>query len=118
MTSQLKSKFHVVEHDKYIGQNYIDVLSDFANKEHKPILAEAPFSISKTKDPLEHLGYKVIPIFIIEPEPVLRDRYFAREKKTIPQGHVTRMKTYAERAKEWNAFRGTSKEVLEHLKAI
>ena len=121
VTSQLGDKFEFVHHDLFIGQAgeaYVKSILKRAEKATKPLLTEAPFSISQTKDPLEAAGYKVIPIFIIESEPVLRDRYFKREKKSIPQGHITRMKTYEQRAHDWKAFKGTSQEVLEYLKKL
>lgn len=119
---QLQEKFEYLHHDGYIYLKkpgaYLKAILDIAPKAIRPLLCEAPFSISETKDPLEKAGYKVIPIFIIEPEHVLKARYFTREKKPIPKGHITRMQTYKERAKLWKSFMGTSKEVFEHLKMI
>ena len=116
--NQLKDKFEYLAHDDYIGMPYAKHASASARTGTKPVLIETPFSISQLKNPLEVSGNKVIPVFIIESEDVLKDRYYKRDKKLIPTGHLTRMKTYAERAKEWNAFMGTSQEVLEYLKSV
>lgn len=116
---KLKSQFHYVHHDLYIdmtGPVYVSEIIKAAVSSDKPVLAEAPFSVSKTKDPIEAMGIKVIPVFIHEDPDVISDRYQAREKKPIPRGHLTRQKTYEQRAKLWGSFSGTSSEVLEHLK--
>jgi hypothetical protein len=84
----------------------------------KPLLIEAPFSIFETKEPLEKAGFQVTPLVIIEDEDVLRSRYQAREGKPIPVGHITRMQTYAYRAKMLDWFSGTSSQILEKLQAI
>lgn len=118
---QLKDQFHYVHHDLYMdmtGPVYVHEIIKAATTSDKPVLAEAPFSISKTKDPLEAHGIKVIPVFIAEDPEVITDRYKNREKKPIPKGHLTRQNTYAQRAKLWKAFSGTSSEVLAHLKQV
>lgn len=119
---QIKHKFEYVHHDGFIYLKqpgaYLKAIMEKAPVATKPILIEAPFSISETKDPLEKAGYKVIPIFIIEDELVLKLRYQNREKKPIPVGHLTRMKTYMDRARDWGSFTGTSAQVLEHLKTV
>jgi len=116
---QLKDLFFLVHHDLHIGMEgglYAFHINRAASRSHKPILAEAPFSISAIKDPLEKVGIRVIPVVIQEKDDVIKRRYLKREGRMIPQGHLTRQKTYALRAKQWGAFIGTSEEVLEHLK--
>lgn len=119
---QLKDKFHLIHHDGFIHLkapgSYVKGILDEAPKSTKPVLIEAPFSISKTKEPLEAAGYKVIPVFIVEEDSVHRKRYAARELKNIPQGHLTRTQTYLQRAKDGKHFYGTSEQVLKHLKEI
>lgn len=117
---QLKEKFHYVHHDLFIGMagdTYVNEIIKESQAANKPLLIEAPFSISKIKEPLEQSGFEITPVFIQEEHQILRDRYLAREKKEIPKGHLTRQDTYLQRATEWNAFKGTSLEVYEHLKA-
>jgi adenylate kinase family enzyme len=112
-------KFEYCHHDLYIkmaGDTYVKEILKRAEKTDKPILCEAPFSISQLKEPLEKAGIDVIPVFIQELPHTIRTRYWQREKKDIPNGHLTRQNTYAQRAKEWGAFQGTSEEVLKHLK--
>lgn len=119
--SQIAEHFEFVHHDLYIGMagaTYVGEILKRAKDAKKPLLVEAPFSISQLKDPLERAGVEVIPVFIQELPHTIRTRYWQRENKDIPQGHLTRQETYASRAKEWGAFMGTSAEVLEHLKGI
>lgn len=112
---QLGHKFDHLKHDDFIGKDYGSALAE-ASKGNKPVLAETPFSISQLKEPLEAKGIKVVPVFISEPDGVIEERYLKRNGKPIPTGHLTRQKTYAERAKLYGAFIGTAQEVLEHLK--
>lgn len=81
------------------------------------MLTEAPFSVTKIKDPLEQAGFTVIPVFIIEEPNIVAERYFKREGKEISKGNLTRLETFKTRAKEWDCFSGTSEEVYNHLKA-
>lgn len=118
---QLTGLYTYVHHDLYVkmtGITYLHAILDAAKTSAKPLLTEAPFSISQTKDPLQEAGLQVFPVFIQEAPTVIAERYFQREKKPIPKGHLTRQQTYAERAQLWGAFSGTSAEVFEHLKKI
>lgn len=113
--------FEYVHHDLFVGMagdKYVKEILKASKTAKQPLLIEAPFSISQIKDPLEEAGLEIIPVFIQEEHQTIRDRYQKREKKDIPTGHLTRQETYARRAEQWNAFAGTSSEVLEHLKAI
>lgn len=114
----LKGKFEYVPHDDFQDGGYLDAIVKVASKAEKPILIEAPFSISQIMSPLQSRGKKVVPVFILESDAVLSDRYKKRDGKAIITGHLTRQKTYAIRAKEHRAFSGTSEEVLAHLKSI
>lgn len=118
---QLTELFEYVHHDLYIGmagQTYVKAIIKASRTAEKPLLIEAPFSISEIKEPLEASGFRVIPVFILEHPAVVAARYRKREQKSIPPAHITRLRTYAERAKKWNSFSGTSKQVFEHLKKI
>lgn len=120
--NQLEDKFHLIHHDGYIylkqpGAYVKDILKQ-APDAKKPVLIEAPFSMTQTTEPLERAGYKIEPVFIIEDENTHSSRYLKREKKKIPQGHITRTQTYLKRAKDGNHFYGNSSEVLEHMKKI
>lgn len=121
--SQLSNEFTYVPHDNHIhekdsGLIYVRELIKAAHKSVKPVVGEAPFSISKTKDPLEAAGVDVVPVFIDEQPGVLMQRYRDREKKEIPQQHLTRANTFRSRAEDWKSFSGTAQEVLAHLKSI
>jgi hypothetical protein len=122
IASQL-TNFHYVHHDGYIGhinqpKEYVFGILDALKTATKPILAEAPFSISQIKDPLEERGLKVIPVFILEHPKTLHERYMTRERKPIPKGHLTRQETYRKRAYESKAFFGTSSDVLKYLQSV
>lgn len=118
---KVKDKFNFIHHDLFIGMaggTYVKEILKKANDSDKPLLCEAPFSISQIKTPLEEAGLDVVPVFIQELPLTIKTRYWQRENKEIPNGHLTRQNTYAQRAKEWNAFQGTSDEVLEHLRKV
>lgn len=121
---QLREKFEYVRHDDHQDGGYVDAI--LADRGEKPVLCETPFSISQIMEPLLAAGRKVIPVFVIEEPQVLIDRYQRRQEekgtppenqKPIPSGHLTRQKTYADRARAHSAFAGTSAQVLEHLRA-
>lgn len=121
VADQVKSKFNLVQHDAFIGQStqsYIDAIVDAAQQTDKPILIETPFSVSQIMEPLQAEGLDVEPVFIIEEPNVISMRYYNRESKDIPKGHLTRQNTYAARARALGAFAGTSKQVVEHLKKV
>ncbi len=120
--SQLSEKYHLIHHDGYIYLKdpgaYLKQILKEGPTATKPVLIEAPFSVSKTVEPLESAGHKVIPVFIIEEPSVHSLRYLRREKKPIPPGHLTRTRTYLERAIQGKHFYGTSEQVLNHLKGL
>lgn len=115
--SHLKSQFEIVEHDdfKTTPTAYAKILTEHAHKSSKPILGNTPFGLSEITSSLAQSGIKCTPVFIIEPPHVISTRYMSRERRPIPPGHLTRQNTYKERAKELDAFSGTSSEVLGHL---
>lgn len=115
---QLKDKYNYLKHDDYMKDTpgYIRDAARLAADSEKPVLIETPFSVSQTGGKLLEMGYRVIPVFILESEVTTAERYFKREGKDIPKGHLTRIQTYRERCEEYNAFGGTSEQVLEHLK--
>jgi hypothetical protein len=113
VSDQLKDIFDVVEHDNY-KSGYCYVLAKRALGE-KPVLGNTPFGLSDIMKSLLMHGVKCIPVFVIESDHVVSERYEKREGRAIPQGHITRQQSYIARAKELNAFKGTSTQVLEHL---
>lgn len=113
---QLRDRYHYVSHDDYLDMSYLSAIVRESATAKKPLLVETPFSISQLKDPLEKKGYSVTPVFIQESGDVIRIRYLKREGKPIPPGHLSRQQTYAERARLWYSFVGTSEEVLAYLK--
>lgn len=120
--ADIQEKFEYAHHDLFIGMTGDAYLKDILARRNapRPILAEAPFSISQIKEPLEKAGMRVTPVFILAEPSDLQKRWDQRGN-VAPKtraGHLTRQNTYAERAKEWNAFRGTSSEVLEYLRRV
>ena len=124
--NQLKDKFVYKNHDARLGhanqpELYINDILEAAEGATKPILIEAPFSISAIKDPIEEAGYEVEPIVIADDDYVISMQYKldpTRQGNDIPKGHLTRMGTYIQRAKTLGWFHGNSSQVLEHLKKI
>lgn len=96
---------------------YIAEVLRHGKSSEKPVLAEAPFSVSQIVDPLRVHGLEVECVFIQEDLDTIRDRYIRRECKEIPQGHLTRQSTYLDRAIAMQAYYGTSQEVLNYLKS-
>lgn len=115
---QLGALYNYVRHDDYKDTNkYIAAIVGAAAASSKPLLIETPFSMSQIVEPLESHDYSVTPVFVIEDEDALKRRYEARERKTIPMGHLTRQRTYASRARELKAYAGNSEAVLKHLRS-
>ncbi len=114
ITNQLKRRYTILEHDDY-KNNYVDAIVEAVNTSDKQIIANTPFGVSELTKALTDEGIKVVPVYVIEPENVLKARYKAREGRDIPQGHLTRQKTYKQRADATKAIQGTAKEILEYL---
>ena len=120
---QVQDQFRYVRHDLLMGMHgaaYVDEIvrqSGIATAT-KPLLIEAPFSISQIKDPLERAGFDVQPVYIQEDHEIIRDRYQKREGMPIPPGHLTRQDTYRQRAIASGDYQGTSSQVLAYLKQI
>lgn len=111
LCSKLIQKYEYLPHDDFESEiSYIKAANRLQQIATKPLLLEAPFSVSIYTEALE-----VIPVFIIEEDAVVSDRYFNRDKKPIPKGHLTRQCTYKKRATELNAFFGTADQVFRHL---
>lgn len=119
---QLGDKFDVLRHDDFIINKhpdaYVSAIINLSKISKKSIVIEAPFSMSETIEPLERAGLKVTPIFIIEDTDTLEQRYYSREGRRLPKGHLTRQETYYNRARNGRHFYGTSEEVLKHLKEL
>lgn len=118
---QLKDLYTHIPHDDFMkekGNAYLNTALEAANNSNKPILIETPFSVSKFTEPMKKMGLyaHMEVVFIIESEETTSKRYFEREKKDIPAGHLTRIETYIDRAEELGSFKGTAAQVLEYLK--
>ena len=121
VTDRLKDRYELVHHDLYAGmtgKRYVNAIKDAAASSTRPILAEAPFSVSQIRRPLEAAGCDVRTVTIEEKRDVIAKRYQSREGRPIPQGHLTRQDTYREMADKSGGFVGTNKEVLSHLKRL
>jgi len=104
----------IVQHDHYMKKQYIPALVKAASLDTN-VIGELPFGISEQMAELKAKGCDVCPIFIIEDEKTLRQRYQLREGREIVQGHLTRQNTYKQRAVEYKAFSGTSQQVFDYL---
>ena len=119
VASQLTSQYKYLPHDQFITSDYLRaIVAAYQMPDPKPLLVETPFSITKFFEGLAPHGIEITPVFIIESKEVLATRYFDRSGKYILGGHLTRQKTYEERAKQLQSFSGTSQEVLTHLKRL
>lgn len=121
VAGQVEDKFTYVPHDTFglkSYDEYVSAITKKAESSEKPILCDTPFSLSQLMDPLQKQGYDVRPVFIIEPIEVTRKRYEERDKKPIPQGHLTRIGTFLERAKRLQAPYGSSDHILHYLRNV
>lgn len=98
--------------------NHLEVLVETSKIATKPVLSECPFKEREFCEKLREQGMKVVTIFVVEHPSVVAHRYSTREGKPAPQAVLTRASSIRARAEEWQAFSGTSEEVLAHLKAI
>lgn len=119
-SERLGDKFDYVHHDLFInmtGNAYLSAIIERSKSATKPLLAEAPFSVSQTQVPLEQKGFRVFPVYLFEEEAELRRRWTERGNVSdaTVRGHLTRQRTYRERARETGAFIGNSAQVLRHL---
>lgn len=118
---QVKENFNFVHHDLYIGMaegRYVEAILEAAPKSDRPLLIEIPFSINTITTPLRDAGFEIVHLIIQEPPLTIAGRYYNREKKKIPQGHLTRMNTYNARALENGWLRGSTEHILEILKGV
>lgn len=110
--------YDIVQNDDWIGRDYAGEVARVAGASlnAKPVLCEAPFSVSDLKNALEDRGFTTFPKFIIETPEILIGRWTKRATpERIWKGHLTRQKTFLQRAKDWGVFNGTSAEMLKHL---
>ena len=115
----VRGKFLYVPHDLYKEREYPIYLLKGMSKE-KPVIGEIPFGLSKIQTELEGRGAKVIPVFLIEEEKTLHERWDKRklEKASVRTGHLSRQDTYRARAEELGAFLGSAAELIEHLRRM
>lgn len=123
---QLKG-FVYVSHDAFIGPKtglskavgtagLVAAVKE-ATKGKNPVVVDCPFGESELKAKLEAAGCEVEPLFIVETTAVIKERYRSRNgaSRELPKASATRAESIKERAKEWGAKCGTSKEVLSML---
>jgi predicted ABC-type ATPase len=91
VTSQLKGNLVLCHHDQFAfghanqPEVYVDAIKDAAEKSDKPILAEAPFSISAIEGPLKDAGFTVRKVFIVEePDITCAERISRYRRGTLP----------------------------------
>ena len=118
--NQLREQCEYIAHDDHIAipSAYLrKVLFQLSKCPTKAVLIEAPFSMGIMDDLLAK-GYFVQPVFVIEKESVLRERYRlrGRNEEHIIRGHLTRQETYRLRAINHKAFAGDSSAVLTYLR--
>jgi len=107
-------KFAYISHDQY-RDDLPTVIQAVSETTTRPVVTECPFGERVLKEKLEKMRLEVIPVFIVEEPSLIAKRYMEREGKAIGKAPMTRATTIKDRVKEWDAFSGTSKEVLEYL---
>lgn len=117
---QLKDRFHYIAQDDFIEHEkktlYASVFQA-AKTSSVPILVDCPFGERPFREELRRRDLKVVPVFVVEHPDVVKRRYESRGKP-VYAGLLTRALSIADRAQEWNAFWGTSQQVLEYLRKI
>lgn len=118
---QLKSKFHCVENDDFIGKGrlaYLDAIAGASRKGGKPVLCDTPNSISELRDPLQRFGFDVQVVYLVESPETTRERYEKREGKPIPPRHLSLIETYRSRGLASGAPTGDCAEILRYLRSV
>lgn len=120
LTRQLIGKYTPIEHDEYRDHEsrYVPALVRAAKLGDKPIIANTPFGVSEIMAEIDRAGCACVPIFVVDDPEVIAKRYFLRDGKSIPKGHLTRQQTYIKRAHNLGAFMGTGEQVLKHLLSL
>lgn len=110
--------YQLLRNDDYFGPMR-DLLVDDVHRAalggREPVLVDCPFAEREFRAKLVDLEIDVEPIFIVEPPDVVAARYQQRQGKPASKATITRATTILNRADEWQARRGTSKEILELL---
>lgn len=114
---RVKDKFIYVPHDLHYD-SICSALAEAAFDFSGPLITECPFAERIQKEKMEAVGFKVTPIFVIENPNLVASRYFARENRPIQKSAYVRASSILKRAQEWQAFYGTSEEVLQYLKGL
>jgi shikimate kinase len=114
---QLQDQYAYLAHDLHY-EDHVAATHTLAKHAIRPVLTECPFGERVTREQLEVLGVKVIPVFVIEPVHIVRKRFEEREKRELPKNVATRAMTIIDRAREWGAFYGSSDDVLTHLRGL
>lgn len=117
---RLKDKFKTVQNDDYIshGKSYLAEVVEQAARGTQPVIVDCPFGEREFKAALEAKGLEVYPFFIVETPLVIAQRYQVREGKPASKATLTRADSIGARAAEWDVPRGTSDEILEHLREL
>ena len=118
VADQIRDTHTVVDHDSNGGLDAQAYAHAIAARlpQGKPVVAEAPFSLSKLQEALSRQGIASEAVFITEQAQTVKQRYEAREGKPIPSGYEKRIETFKQRAKEQGATAGTAKEVLDYMR--
>jgi len=117
--NQVKDQFTYIEHDKAPSTKMLArTAANKAQESTKPLLIDCPFNETEVRHALKVLGLQVTPVFIVEHPDKVNAQYSKREGKPTPANVLTRASSIANKAHEWNALSGTSKQILEYLKNV
>jgi hypothetical protein len=117
VAEQLKDVFEYLPHDSMTRTKLVSSCIDLSRLTNKPILVDCPFNERALREILEKHELNVTPIFIVEAPEVIQARYLEREGKLPPMNVLTRATTIMNKVIEWQAYYGTSDEVLRYLRS-
>lgn len=117
------SKYWPIFHDAFIRKEdeFLAAIIEASAKSQHPILIDIPFSMSRIFGPLIAAGLSCTPVFVIETESKLLERYKerGRDEQHIINGHLARQNTFKARAGEYpGSFCGSSGDALFYLHLI
>jgi hypothetical protein len=106
-----------VDHDSHHRETLIHNVKALSALTARNIIIDCPFDERALRKRLEDNGLDVTPIFIVEAPGVVFERYVKREGRPPSQAIITRSETIMNKVREWDAFYGTSEEVLIFLRS-
>lgn len=112
---QLKGWSHI-DHDSCNHASIVHNVKALSELTSRNIIIDCPFNERALRKRLQDHGLDVTPIFIVESPDTIYKRYMKREGREPSQAIMTRATSIMNKVVEWQAFYGTSQEVLDYLR--